>query len=1034
MGGRSSKDNSSSPIKHDDSIVFDELLMKWKITPLDLLRPLTDESISNLQIETHISGAIDPHLSSEERRKDLIDATPIHLAAELDNVKILEEMVKAILSYSRKIRSEKLSVDGNGDSENMEPGVDWNIRDAKGLSPLSRAVRNETIHAVQLLIDVGADPFAPYCTIGLQASERWAWSYLRYAAWHGKNKSLKALLTVKDIEDDWGPDGKRPIHLAVENGQLETVKALLHQDLRRYYSNEKRLIPEYASQARKLSVARFIVRAPGLREHSPGISSRIQNGVSNETNTVQESRSRQTHPNPIAHDLLEILRGVLRNDEPSSEGSAQRGADDSDSIVEAAQSSVSRQMIVSRDRGSSLLHLATTYGQNEILAYLLKHPAFSNSLDTLNEFGKSPIFMAVRHGHLHCLKTLQAHGVKLESTDIENWSTVHEAVKYRNMEILNYLLENGCNANSADDDGWTPLHVAARFGAFPAVLSLVSAGADIDAITDENETVLKLAVMQVNNEKMLEKILEHGPDMRKSFNQHASQSPIRVLIERRDFSMLNVLLCHMKMISSRDKHYNQEVKSVLNDNSTILHRCVASSAITTVKLLLEMGADPSIKNASGETPTYLAARKDMHRVVSALLSCNANPDEAHRDGSRPIHIACDIGHHRVVEVLLSSGSNGEITVPDSAANGGFTPLMLASRRGHAKCVLILIQFGVNLNTQKGDGYTALHLAALNGHIEVLKILLRAGALTAISENHGFLPLHVAVRNQQFDATATLLAYGSDPGALGPAGLTALHFAAHVCDARAVWLLLQCGVPVLSVDSHGASALHYCARQPRGQSCLQLLLTCGADVNSEDEEKETALHCAAQAGISQNARVLLKRGADPHKRNNMGYTPLHNAVIQGSELVVNVLLNFGANGHDKDNDGNTPYQLATKTRNQQARLLIWRALGCSVDDVAPVKKYDVSLSSQLLLGTLRESMKSSSGIIEEEMGELCVVCQNVLQLGEDVRALPCSHTYHADCIIGWFGGKACEDHDYCPLCHLSVLPVDIFLDLKEFEET
>lgn len=1027
MGGRSSKDSTtsstSSSTKRDDLDSFEDLLSKWQITPLDLLRPLTDETISHLQIDNHISSALALEKSDEERRNALVDATPIHIAAELENVRVLEDMVKAILEYSHKKKNEYLDDITNGDPNNFDPGIDWNVRDAQGLSPLSRAVRNQTVHAVQLLIDVGADPFEPYCTTGSLSKERWTWSYLRYAAWHGKAKSLEALLTVKEISEGWGPDGKRPIHLAVENGQLESVEILLQHDLLKYCNDQNELTAEYALQSRRLAVDRFIVRAPGFRLPAFGMSPRYEREAENESERQEQAqtlavRSQQTNP----HDLLEILRGVLQSEITPSIDS-QPGTQE-EPVTTLAPTGASNQVFVSRDRGSSLLHLAATYGQNDILEYLLKHAAFANTFDTLNEFGKAPIFMAVRHGHMCCLKTLQKHGVGIESTDIEKWSTVHEAVKYRHIDILNYLIDNGCSVNSSDDDGWTPLHVAARFGAFTAVQPLISAGASIDAKTDDNETALKLAVMQTSNDTLLQELLRYGPDMRMNFAQHPSQSPIRVLLERRDFSMLNILLAHMQELSKKEKEYLKDINRIFNDNSAILHRCVSGGAVAVVRRLMQMGADESVKNSTGEPPIYYAARKDMVRVLCALLECNANPDEAHRDGTRPIHVACDFGHRRVVEVLLAHGSDAEYKVPETAPNGGFTPLMLASRRGHSKCVGILKQFGVDLNTQKGDGYTALHLAALNGHIDALKVLLRAGADQTIAELHGFLPLHVAVRNQQFDATAALLADGADSSAPGPAGLTALHFAAHVCDARAVWLLLQCGVSVLSTDDHGASALHYCARQARGQSCLQLLLTCGAYVNAADDEGDCALHCAAQAGVVQNVRILLKRGADARRRNEIGLTALHIAVAQGSELVVGVLLKFGANGRDKDHNGTSAYQLATRARNQAARLLIWRALGHSVDDVAAVSKYDVRSAENTPIGSPKNSIDLTSMIKIDEGREICVVCQSVLSFGEDVRVLPCSHTYHSECILGWFGGETCEDHDYCPLCHLSILPNDV----------
>ncbi|XP_020903153.2 E3 ubiquitin-protein ligase RNF126-B isoform X2 [Exaiptasia diaphana] len=45
---------------------------------------------------------------------------------------------------------------------------------------------------------------------------------------------------------------------------------------------------------------------------------------------------------------------------------------------------------------------------------------------------------------------------------------------------------------------------------------------------------------------------------------------------------------------------------------------------------------------------------------------------------------------------------------------------------------------------------------------------------------------------------------------------------------------------------------------------------------------------------------------------------------------------------------------------------------------------------------------------------CAVCQEPLTLDEEVKALPCRHLYHKDCIVPWL-----QMHDSCPICRLSL---------------
>lgn len=50
------------------------------------------------------------------------------------------------------------------------------------------------------------------------------------------------------------------------------------------------------------------------------------------------------------------------------------------------------------------------------------------------------------------------------------------------------------------------------------------------------------------------------------------------------------------------------------------------------------------------------------------------------------------------------------------------------------------------------------------------------------------------------------------------------------------------------------------------------------------------------------------------------------------------------------------------------------------------------------------------ITEAEINEVCSICQDSFKLNEVVKALPCRHHFHTDCILPWLRVK-----DSCPLC-------------------
>ncbi|KAM1158965.1 hypothetical protein ACFX19_032756 [Malus domestica] len=58
----------------------------------------------------------------------------------------------------------------------------------------------------------------------------------------------------------------------------------------------------------------------------------------------------------------------------------------------------------------------------------------------------------------------------------------------------------------------------------------------------------------------------------------------------------------------------------------------------------------------------------------------------------------------------------------------------------------------------------------------------------------------------------------------------------------------------------------------------------------------------------------------------------------------------------------------------------------------------------------DAFKITDGVNHVTNAELCVVCLEKILSGEEVTPLPCSHMFHAKCVVQWF-----KSGHTCPVC-------------------
>jgi ankyrin repeat protein len=168
--------------------------------------------------------------------------------------------------------------------------------------------------------------------------------------------------------------------------------------------------------------------------------------------------------------------------------------------------------------------------------------------------------------------------------------------------------------------------------------------------------------------------------------------------------------------------HSQDVHSRAFGESTALHEASRRGHIEVVRILLELGADPTAQDKDGETPLHSASRMGKVEAIRVLLELGADPTAQDKYGETPLHSASRMGKVEAIRVLLELGAD-----PTAQDKNGETPLHSASLMGEVEAIRVLLELGADPTAQDKDGMTPLHSASQMGKVEAIRMLLELGA-------------------------------------------------------------------------------------------------------------------------------------------------------------------------------------------------------------------------------------------------------------------------------------------------------------------
>jgi ankyrin repeat protein len=364
--------------------------------------------------------------------------------------------------------------------------------------------------------------------------------------------------------------------------------------------------------------------------------------------------------------------------------------------------------------GVTPLSLACQNGSGLIAELLLEHGADPN---TRLRGGETALMTAARTGKPRPVKALLARGASVNAKERRGQTALMWAAAEGNAEVVALLINAGADIHATlPDSGFTPFFFAARNGKTEVVRALLKSGIDVNEAMEPRRgggktpsrgtSALILAVENGYYELALT-LLDAGANVN---DQRSGFTPLHVMTwvrkppkgEDRGMPPPPELgkISSLQFVRELVKRGADVNAQLVNGNggygkyntkgATAFLMASANADVPYMKLLLELGADPSIANVDGCTPLIVACgihvgsdqatevageEPEVIEAATLLLKLGADVNHVDANGETAMHGAALKNLPKVVQFLADNGAKVEVW--NHKNKFGSTPLMLA---------------------------------------------------------------------------------------------------------------------------------------------------------------------------------------------------------------------------------------------------------------------------------------------------------------------------------------------------------------------
>lgn len=349
--------------------------------------------------------------------------------------------------------------------------------------------------------------------------------------------------------------------------------------------------------------------------------------------------------------------------------------------------------------------------------------------------------------------------------------------------------------------------------------------------------------------------------------------------------------------------------------------------------LLELGVAHLHRNNDNQTLLHRAVLAGDAGSVRKLIDLGVPIDAVDEHGVAAIHRVLNID---ILRILVTSSSASIMNVKDE---NGDTVLHYVVKELDCEPEFLaqLIEYGVNVNAQNKAGRTALFCVSSD---ECAAVLLEHGANANVRDCNDSLCVDVLQLNQQpikgivehscLNTTVTdkdgnglsysmeypdLFSSPSDPlkelvnrqcNALDVNGSPMLCVGLFYRNENGVRMLLnEPAIDVSATDQRGQQAMHLTYNCP---DIITILLEKGANINALDNMEQTPLMHAIECKCDEATGILLNAGAELNVKNSNGDTVLHFAARANNFNVMMDIIGTGGDWSIKNQENKDAFDV------------------------------------------------------------------------------------------------------------------------------